>query len=51
MARDEGDTDKRGNGSSWLSDTRRLDDSLKVLLGVLSCSCGRRLGLADNAAG
>lgn len=51
MAKDEGDMDRRGNGSSWLSDNRRLDDSLKVFLEVLGCSCGRRLGLADIAAG
>jgi hypothetical protein len=51
MAIDEGDIDRGGKGSVWLPDMRRLDDSLKVLLGVLNCSCDRRLELPGVAAG
>lgn len=51
MAKEEGDIDRRGKGSSWLSDIRRLDASLNVLLGGLNCSCDRRLGVVDVVAG
>jgi hypothetical protein len=51
MAKDEGDIDRRGKGSVWLSDMRRLDASLNVLLGILNCSCDRTLGAVDVVAG
>ena len=51
MAKDEGDIDRRGKGSVWLPDIRRLDASLNVLLGVLKCSCDPRLGVVDVVTG